>query len=404
VSVLATHIARPVALDRDAIFKRAAGILAVDQHLFGDAVVPPIFQTSLFTFPDFASLERAFAGDPSRPIYSRGNNPTVQAFEEKVAALEFAEAARGFSSGMGAISASILAFVQSGERIVCVDNIYGDSLRMFERLFHRLNITVDYVDATDADAVIAKLDGAKLLYLENPTSFLFHTQEIRRLADAARERGLISLIDNSWATPLFQQPLLHGCDLVMHSASKYLGGHSDTVAGVVAGPRALIDQINALTYPFLGAKLSPLEGFLLVRGMRSLALRLVQHEANGLHLARQLQAHPSVARIFHPAFSNHPGCQTLLGTSGLFSFEATGEIDIPSFVNALKSFRIGVSWGGHESLVIPAAASFKREGAENSIARFGVPRQTVRLHAGLEDPDELWADLAQALAAARRPQ
>jgi cystathionine beta-lyase/cystathionine gamma-synthase len=390
-------------IDRDAIFKRAATLLASDGALIGDAVVPPIFQTSLFTFPNFEALEKAFAGDTSRPLYSRGDNPTVMAFERAVAGLEFAEAARGFSSGMGAISAAILAFAGSGDRIVCVEHVYGDALRLFERLFPRLGIRLDFVDGSDTDAVISRLDGAKLLYLESPTSFVFATQELRKLTEAARARGVISIIDNSWATPLFQQPLLHGCDLVLHSASKYLSGHSDTVAGVLAGSKELIGRVNAQTYPFLGAKLAPIEAFLLLRGMRTLPIRLLKHEKTALELAQKLRAHQDVVQVFHPAFSNHAGRETLLGTSGLFTFEASDAIHIPAFCNALKYFRIGVSWGGHESLVIPAAASFKRPSNENSVVRFGVPRQAVRLHAGLEDPDDLWADLAQALRAARRP-
>ena len=235
----------------------AATLLAHDDPFPGNAVVPPIYQTSLFTFASYADMADTFAGRRKQPIYSRGDNPTVMEFEARVAALEGAEAARGFSSGMAAISATLLAFVGAGERIVAVRNCYGDAYRLFERLFPRLNIKVDYVDGSDPDAVAAALPGTKLLYLESPTSMLFELQDIAHLARLAKEQGIVTTIDNSWATPVFQKPISHGVDLVLHSASKYLGGHSDTVAGVVAGSAAHIKHINEQTYSQLGAKLSP---------------------------------------------------------------------------------------------------------------------------------------------------
>jgi len=247
--------------------------------------------------------------------------------------------------------------------------------------------------------VDAALPGARVLYLESPSSIMFELQDLPRLATAARAQGVTTMIDNSWATPVFQQPLRHGIDLVLHSASKYIGGHSDTVAGVVAGPAELIQRINERTYPYLGAKLSPFEAWLLIRGLRTLPLRLQRHEASGLLIARRLRQHPAVRRVMHPVFSNHPGRATLGGFSGLFSFEADDTIDIPRFVDALRLFRMGVSWGGHESLVVPARASLKQTPGSNSMSYFGVAPQTVRLHVGLENPEDLWSDLERALAA-----
>jgi cystathionine beta-lyase/cystathionine gamma-synthase len=383
----------------------AATLLAhdPDEDLVGDAVVPPIFQTSLFTFGSYAELADAFAGrGPRRPLYSRGDNPTAMAFERKVATLEGAEAARATSSGMAAISATVLAFVRAGERMVAVRNVYGDAYRLFERLLPRLSIAVEYVDGTDASAVAAALPGTRLLYLESPTSITFDVLDVEALADMARERGIVSVIDNSWATPLYQRPLDLGVDLVLHSASKYLGGHSDTVAGVVAGRAAHIDHVNATTQPYLGAKLSPLEAWLLLRGLRTLAVRLPRHEASGLLVAGRLREHAAVARVLHPAWSDRPGRRALSGSTGLFSFEVAEGADVPAFVDALRLFRIGVSWGGHESLVMPAMASLEQSPDANSLTRFGVSPRLVRLHVGLEDPEALWADLVQALERARR--
>ena len=391
----------PIRSDHDYLAE-AATLLAHDEPFPGGAVVPPIYQTSLFTFDSYAEMADTFAGRRKQPIYSRGDNPTVMEFEARIAALEGAEAARGFSSGMAAISATVLAFVGAGERIVAVRNCYGDAYRLFERLLPHLGIKVDYVDGSDPDAVAAVLPGAKLLYLESPTSMVFDLQDIGLYARMARQHGAISTIDNSWATPLFQKPITHGIDLVLHSASKYLGGHSDTVAGVVAGSADLIKQINERTYSYLGAKLSPFEAWLLLRGLRTLPLRLPHHMRSALTIAERLKGHGSVERVIHPAWSNHPGKATLAGYSGLFSFEVSEDIDIPGLVDELKLFRIGVSWGGHESLVVPALASLQQTPDANSIGRFGVSPRLVRLHVGLEHVEDLWTDLQQALERARK--
>ena len=380
----------------------AATFLAHDAPFPGGPVVPPIYQTSLFTFANYAEMADTFAGRRRQPIYSRGDNPTVMEFETRLAALEGAEAARGFSSGMAAISATVLAFVGAGERIVAVRNCYGDAYRLFERFLPRMNIKVDYVDGADADAVAAALPGARLLYLESPTSMMFELQDLEALTSLARRHGIVTTIDNSWATPLFQKPIAHGVDLVLHSASKYLGGHSDTVAGVVAGSAAHIRQINGETYSYLGGKLSPFEAWLLLRGLRTLPLRLPHHMKSGLTIAERLKAHESVERVNHPAYSNHPGKKTLAGYGGLFSFEVTEDIDIPAFVDALKYFRLGVSWGGHESLVVPAKASLEQTPGLNSMARFGVSPRTIRFNVGLESVEDLWADIAQAFEKARK--
>lgn len=387
--------------DRDYIAE-AATLLAHDDPFPGGAVVPPIYQTSLFTFDNYADMADTFAGRSTRPIYSRGNNPTVMEFESRIAALEGAEAARGFSSGMAAISSTVLAFVGTGQRIVAIRNCYGDAYRLFERLLPHLGIKVDYVDGSDPDAVAAALPGAAMLYLESPTSMMFELQDLEILTAMAKAQGIVTVVDNSWATPLFQKPILHGVDLVMHSASKYLGGHSDTVAGVVAGSAEHIRRINERTYPYLGAKLSPFEAWLLLRGLRTLTLRLPHHMKSALTIAERLKDHAHVERVNHPAYSNHPGKRTLAGFSGLFSFEVTEDIDVPAFVDALELFRIGVSWGGHESLVVPALASLQQTPDANSIGRFGVSPRTIRLNVGLENVEDLWADVVRAFEAATK--
>ena len=376
----------------------ASLIVCEDAEHEHDPVVGPIYQTSLFTFKNYAAMREAFAGQSKGYIYTRVGNPTAHDFERRIASLEGAEAARGFASGMAAISATVLSIVQSGERIVAVRHVYGDAYRFFEKLLPRFGITVDYVDGSDADAIEAALPGARLLYLESPSSMVFELQDIARLSKAAKALGIVTMIDNSWATPIFQKPILHGADLVVHSASKYIGGHSDTVAGVVAGSAEMIARINELTHPFLGAKLSPLEAFLLTRGLRTLPLRIRRHMDSGLMIAGRLRQHARVTKVHHPVYSNHPGRATLSGFTSLFTFEVDDRIDVARFSDALKLFRLGVSWGGHESLIVPVAASLAQTPGVNSFDRFGVSPRAIRLHAGLEDPEMLWADLEKALS------
>ncbi|MGN8021570.1 PLP-dependent transferase [Phyllobacterium sp. 22229] len=372
----------------------------VDTAAF-NAVSPPIFQTSLFTYDTYEAMEDVFAGRARNYIYSRGDNPTVREFELLTARLEGAEDGRGFSSGTAAITATILSLVESGDRVVAVQHLYNDIYRLFVKLLARFGVTVDFVDPSNHDEVRAALPGAKLLYLENPTSMVFELQDIEALTAMAKEYGVTTVIDNSWATPLFQKPIQHGVDIVIHAASKYLGGHSDTVAGVVVGPRDLIAKINSSTYPYIGAKLSPFEAWLLLRGMRTLKVRLKEHMHNGLVLAKHLQQHDDIALVRHPAFSDHPGKKTLTGFSGLFAFDLNPDIDVARFVNALRHIRLGVSWGGPETLVVPAKAALQIPDRMTSFVRFGVNPQTIRFAVGLEEPEVIWTDIQQALHTAK---
>ncbi|UVF19308.1 PLP-dependent transferase [Microvirga terrae] len=379
---------------------RAMAILAHDSEHAYEAVVPPIAQTSLFTFSSYAEMEETYRGQKVRPTYTRGLNPTVRLFEEKVAALECGEDAIGFASGMAAIASAVLAFVQPGDRIVCVEHVYPDAYRLFQTYLKRMNVTVDYVDGRDHDAVRRALPGARLFYMESPTSWLMHVHDVATLARVARENGAISIIDNSWASPIFQQPLTLGVDLVVHSASKYIGGHSDVVAGVVVGSGGLIGEIRSRIYPYLGGKLSPFDAWLLLRGLRTLPIRMRAHEAAGLHVARELAKRSDVVAVYHPGLSNGL-LDGLQGTSGLFSFEFDGSVDIARFADSLRFFKLGVSWGGHESLVVPAQVVRAQAAGPNSAIDFGVSARVVRLHVGLEGQDVLVADLSQAIREAK---
>lgn len=381
---------------------RARRLVAHDEgdHAF-EAVVPPIVQTSLFTFANFQDMSDTYAGKRARNVYSRTTNPTVTLFEQKMAALEETDDAIGFPSGMAAISGAILAFVEPGDKIVCVRHVYPDAYRLFETLLKKLNVTTTYIDGTDLAAMDAALPGARILYLESPTSWMMETHDVTALAALARKHGVLSMIDNSWASPVFQRPVTLGVDLVLHSASKYIGGHSDTVAGVAAGRAELISHIRRTICPYIGAKLAPFEAWLLLRGLRTLPVRMQAHEASALTLAKRLADHPKVTGVHHPGVTGKLPAG-LTGTSGLFSFTVDDSIDIPVFCDALELFHLGVSWGGHESLVVPALVTRVQAAGPNSALDFGVPASMIRLHVGLEGTEALWADLARAFELAAR--
>ncbi|HET7412108.1 MAG TPA: PLP-dependent transferase [Pararhizobium sp.] len=375
--------------------------LAHDESEDYAPVVPPIVQTSLFTFPSYAAMERNYTDPKPRPTYSRVGNPTVRAFEEKMIALEQGEDAIGFASGMAAISSSVLAFVSPGDRVVCVRHVYPDAYRLFETFLKRMNISVDYVDGNDLGAVEQAPRGARLFYMESPTSWMMQAHDVGALARLARAAGAVSVIDNSWASPVFQKPLTLGCDIVVHSASKYIGGHSDTVAGVAVGSREAIGAVRSRICPYLGGKLAPLDGWLLLRGLRTLPIRMQAIESAALSVARKLAEHPAVAAVHHPRLAGALP-DGLTGTSGLFSVEFDGGISIRHFIDALKLFKLGVSWGGHESLAMPAKLARTQANGPNSVIDFDVPEQVVRLNIGLEGPEALWRDLLHAIESGKK--
>jgi len=380
-------------------FDLASLAVAHDARHYADAVVPPIFQTSLFTFSDYDDMIASYRGEKVRPIYTRGLNPTVRMFEEMLAKLEGAEDALGFASGMAAISSAILSFVEPGDRIVAVKHVYPDAFRLFGTILKKLRVEVTYVDGRDEEEVARALPGAKVFYMESPTSWVMDAHDVGALTALAKRHGVVTMIDNSWASPIFQQPIRLGVDLVLHSASKYLGGHSDVVSGVVAGSKEMIGRIKAEAYPYLGAKMSPFDAWLLIRGLRTLPLRMKAHEASGMEIARRLQDHALVEQVCHPGLANRLP-DGLNGTSGLFSFIFREGVDIRAFADHLDLFKLGVSWGGHESLIVPGEVVLQQKAQPNSARAFGISARSVRLHVGLEGTEALWSDIEAAMAAA----
>ncbi|MEJ6393478.1 aminotransferase class I/II-fold pyridoxal phosphate-dependent enzyme [Gymnodinialimonas sp. 2305UL16-5] len=362
----------------------------------GGAVTPPIVQTSLFSFESYAAFEARMSGQTNTAIYTRVQNPTVGAFEDLMAQAEAGEAAVGFASGMAAISSTLLAFVKPGDRIACIEHVYPDTYRFFERILRPFGVEIEYHTASAFEEDPNLLSGVAIAYLESPSSVIFRPMNLSRVAEHARHHGAITIIDNSWASPVFQRPITSGIDIVLHSASKYISGHSDTVAGVVVSSHAYNARIRDLTLPLIGAKLAPFEAFLLTRGLRTLKARMMQHQATADLFVDRLASVPQVREINSPGANSVPG---LMGRSGLMSIEFDDSVDIRAFADAVRLFRLGVSWGGFESLLLPARVGLAQAGLHNSMQTFGVSPNLVRLNLGLEDAEDLWADFETALIA-----
>lgn len=368
-------------------------------------VVPPIYQSSLFTFENWDSIDKAFDDPFNNSIYTRGNNPSVSLVEEKIAILCGGQRAKLFSSGMGAISSAILHFVKTGDHIISIKNVYGPANNFMNvYLKEKCNIQTTFIDGKDVNDFENSIrDNTELIYLESPSSAVFGLQDIKKVVALAKKNNIKTIIDNTWATPIFQRPLDMGIDLEIHSCSKYLGGHSDVVAGVVVGKEADIRSIFDREHAFLGAKLSPFEAWLILRSLRTLKIRMLQHQENAIAVANFLDKHPKIKKVLYPGIYSFDQYQLakeqMSGFSGLMGFIIdSNDIDeIKNFFNSLKCFRIGVSWGGHESLIYAPAISYLKEMPKEQFDNMGISLGVMRISVGLEDVNDLIDDLKQAL-------
>jgi cystathionine beta-lyase/cystathionine gamma-synthase len=363
-------------------------------------MAPPIVQTSLFSYPTFQDLVDGLAEERRHPVYTRGSNPTSEAAERKIAALERGEACKTFASGMAAICAVMLTYLRSGDHVLFLNQVYGPTLQL-ARLLERLGIEHDVEPELDAGDLEAALrPETRLVWMESPGTMTFRMLDVPAIAAVCRERGILTCMDNSWSTPLFQKPLTVGIDIVVHSATKYLAGHSDLVAGAAVTSQALMDALFAKGYMLGGGILAPFDAWLLYRGIRSLPVRLARHETDALRVASFLRDHPAVRRVHHPALEEGEegelARRQLAGTTGLFSFELSrGDFEaVRTVLDGLRHVRLGVSWGGVESLAISPENG--RNGAR--LEARGLPRGLIRLSIGLEGADLLIEDLDQALA------
>ncbi len=365
------------------------------------AVAPPIVQTSNFAFKDVASIRACFGDEYSTYIYSRGRNPTVDILCKKLAALDGAEDCLVFNSGAAAIFATVLAQVKSGDHVVCVEGVYAWAQRLFNEILPRFQVSITYIDGRDIENFRkATQSNTVLYYLETPNSWSYELQDLAAVAALAREKNIITICDNSYCTPLYQQPYALGIDLVIQSATKYIGGHSDTVAGVLTGSKKHIEKIFRSEYMNIGSGIQPFNAWLLIRGLRTLKTRLDASAENAKTVIAYLRQEPLVEKIIYPFEENFPQWELarrqMKNGSGLLSFvlKAKREEDIELFCNSLQHILIAISWGGYESLIVPGCASIPR----NSFDPANEQHRMVRLYVGLEEPAYVIADLQQAFA------
>ena len=360
------------------------------------SVTPPIFQTSIFQFDSFDKFKEALSNEEENYLYTRGNNPTVNIVEEKIAALEHGQRAKLFASGIAAISSGIMAFLKSNDHVVCVEDSYSWTKTLLEKYLKRFGISHTYVDGSDIEEVYSAVrPNTKVIYLESPTTFTFKIQDLENISAFAKKYGIKTIIDNTWATPYFQNPLDFGIDLVVHSSSKYFGGHSDVVAGVIVGSKKDISHIFNTEFLNIGAVPDPFASWLILRGLRTLHIRMERHFQSTMKVIDYLYHHPAVEKINYPFYKDNPQLalakKQMRGGSGLFSIKlATKRVeDVKTFTDNLRIFKRAVSWGGYESLIVPYAVSHKNLSEDNI--------SIVRIHVGLEDPEILIDDLERSL-------
>lgn len=354
------------------------------------AIVPPIFQNSLFTRKN---VNHGYN-------YTRVSNPTIEIAEQKIAALEEGEAARCFASGMAAISTAIFYWLSKDSHVITVKSVYAPVRSFLEAYLKKFGVEVTFVDGESIEEFEKAIrPNTRLIYLESPSSNIFVMQDMEAVARLAKSHGIATVIDNTWATPLFQNPLKSGIDMVVHSATKYLGGHSDIIAGVLIGRKDRMDEITVNERGLFGGTMDPHQAWLLIRGLRTLPVRMKQHRENAMRVAEYLENHPGVERVIYPGLKSHSGYELgkrqMEGYSGLMSFILKGGTkNIKSFVDNLEYFQVGPSWGGFESLLTTPGSGIDEEASR----RTGIPQGLIRISVGLENADTIISDLDKSLS------
>ncbi len=370
--------------------------LGEERENYFNAVAPPIIQTSNFAFKKVGDLRKAFEDEYSTFLYSRGINPTVKILSQKLAALDGAEDCLVYNSGAAAIFASVLANVKSGDHIVSVDKPYSWAQKMFNNILPRFNVTTTYIDGTKIENFEKAIQhNTSIIYLETPNSWDFALQDLAAVAKLAKSKNIITICDNSYCTPLNQRPIKYGIDLVLQSATKYIGGHSDVVAGVLCGSKKMMEKIFNSEYMNIGSGIQPFNAWLLLRGLRTLPTRLEQISRTTNKVIDYLRDHEKVEKLLFPFSEDFPqydlARQQMQGACGLFSFiiKAKNIKEIENFCENLKHILMAVSWGGYESLIIPGCASIK----ENEFDADNIDHRKLRMYVGLEDADYIVEDL-----------
>ncbi|TCT22645.1 cystathionine gamma-synthase [Melghiribacillus thermohalophilus] len=373
-----------------------------EEYFFQGATQVPIVHSVSFGYEDIDSWHDVALGKQKGHIYGRNSNPTVEVFEEKVRNLEGAEAATSFSTGMAAISNTLFSLLSPGDRVVSVKDTYGGTNKIFLEFLPRFQVDVTLCDTTDHEELEKEIArGCNVVYLETPTNPTLKVLDLKRLIDAAHDAGAIVIVDNTFATPINQTPLTLGADLVLHSATKYLGGHADALGGIICGTAKLINIIDHFR-EINGSTLHPMAAYMLLRGMKTLYLRIKQQNESAMKIARFLESHPLVEAVYYPGLESNEGHdiarKQMRGFGGILSFSLKGGMDaVRMFLPRLKYAHLAANLGAVETVAAPPRTSSHVECSEEERAAMGIPEGLVRYSVGIEDTDDLIQDLEGAL-------
>ncbi|OUS52854.1 methionine gamma-lyase [Shewanella sp. SACH] len=374
-----------------------------EREAFG-ALVTPLYQSATFVFESAQQGGERFAGNEPGYIYTRLGNPTTAELERKMAILEGAEAAAATASGMGAVSAALLANLQMGDHLVASNAVYGCTYALMTTQFARFGIEVSLVDfSLVAEIEAAIKSNTKVIFCETPVNPHLQVFDLAAIATIAKRHQLVSIVDNTFMTPLLQRPLDFGIDLVIHSATKYLNGHGDVIAGIVCGSEEQLHKVKYEILKDIGAVISPHDAWLILRGLKTLDVRLQRHCDSAQRVAEFLAEHPSINRVYYPGLASHPGHkfigQQMKRAGGVIAFELAANLEeAMAFVGHLSLFSIAVSLGDAESLIQHPASMTHSPYTPEARAAAGIGDNLLRISIGLEDCDDIIADLSQALA------
>jgi cystathionine beta-lyase/cystathionine gamma-synthase len=372
------------------------------RHGVGVPVGTPICRTSSFTFSSTAEMKRWAEGKSKAYIYTRYGNPSLATVERKIAAMEGAEAAVVTASGMAAISSALIGALKQGDELISTAQVYGGTYRLMRDIFPGMGIKVHQVGVDLAGIESLVTPRSKVLYVETPTNPTVRLVDTHKAIAFAKKHKLLSIIDNTFATPVLQQPIALGYDIVVHSATKALAGHSDVIAGVAAGSKQWMHRIQDMVI-YLGGSMDPEAAFLLNRGIKTLALRVKRQGENAIAVAKYLEKHPKVARVHYPGLASHPdhnlAMRQMRGFGSMLAFDMKGGLSAARrFCDRVQLFLLAASLGGVESLVVLPAYTSHYNMSVAELAKAGITPGTVRVSSGIEDPEDLIADLKQALA------
>ncbi|RRB02470.1 cystathionine gamma-synthase family protein [Larkinella rosea] len=385
--------------------KGTASVWAGETESFANgAVTSPVVKSVAFAYHDLDDWYEVATGKADGHIYSRNTNPTVHVLEEKIRILESAEAATSFATGMGAISNTLFALLGPGKRVVSIKDTYGGTSRLFLDFLPSYQIDVRLCETGNHEAMEAEMaKGCDLVYLETPTNPTLKVVDIKRLSAAAHQVGAVVVVDNTFATPINQNPLKLGADLVLHSATKFLGGHSDAMGGLLCGKKELVEKVFRFR-EINGASLQADPAYLIARGMKTLELRIERQNASALKIARFLKAHPKISDVFYPGLETHPGHEIaaaqMSGFGGVMSFALNGDYeDVKTFLTSLRFVHLAASLGSVSTLAGPPRTTSHVELTTEQRAQLGIPESLIRYSVGIENVEDLIGDLSQALAA-----